>query len=134
MAKKVTAAGLEEAVKGILESYGNDVKNNLDAITKDVTRKGVQAIRAESATTFGTTNTRKEKYAKTWTSQFESNKFYSTGIIYNKQAGLPHLLENGHVLRNGTGRSFGRVEGREHIAKVERELQRLYVEEVLSKL
>lgn len=134
MAKKVTAEGLEAAVKEILDAYGNDVKKNLDTITKNVTQKGVQAMRTESATTFGTTSARKEKYAKTWTSKFESKKFYSTGIIYNKQAGLPHLLENGHVLRNGTGRTFGRVEGREHIAKVERELQRLYEEEVLSKL
>lgn len=130
MAKKVAAADLGAAVKQILDNYGDDVKKNLDVITKEVTKKGVQALRTESANTFGTTKSRKEKYAKTWTSTFESKPLYVTGIIYNKQAGLPHLLENGHVTRNGTGR----VEGREHIATVEREVQRIYVEEVLSKL
>ena len=134
MAKKVTLAGLEDAVNQILDAYGNEVAKNLEAITKDITRKGVQAIQAESAEKFGTTKKRTQKYSKTWTSKFESKKFYSTGIIYNKQAGLPHLLENGHVTRNGTGRTFGRVQGREHIGKVEAELERLFEEEVRSKL
>ena len=134
MAKKVRAEELGEAVKQILNSYGTDVKKNLDVITKEVTQKGVQALRTESAETFNTTKKRKKKYARTWTSTFTTNVLSAQGIIYNTQAGLPHLLENGHVSRNGTGRSFGRVEGREHIAKVEREIQRLYMEEVLSKL
>ena len=134
MARKLAASGLEDAVKQILDNYGNDVKKNLDAITKDVTRKGVQAMRTESAATFGTTRKRKKKYAKTWTSKFESTRFYSTGVIYNSQAGLPHLLENGHVSRNGTGRTFGYVNGRPHISKVEDELARVYEEEVISKL
>ena len=134
MAKKVSLEGLEEAVKKTLESYNNEVEKNLEAITKEVTKKGVQAMQSESAEKFGTTKKRREKYAKTWTSKFESKKFYSTGIIYNKQSGLPHLLENGHVTRNGTGRTFGRVQGREHIGKVEAEIERLFMEEVLSKL
>ena len=134
MGKKCSLAGMETAVKQILDSYNNDVNANLDAITKEVTKKGVQVMQAESASTFGTTKKRQQKYAKTWTSQFESRKYSRQGIIYNKQAGLPHLLENGHVSRNGTGRTFGRVSGREHIGKVEAEIERLYEEEVRSKL
>ena len=134
MAKKCNLEGLETAVKQILDTYNNEVNKNLDAITKDVTKKGVQAIQSESAEKFGTTKKRREKYAKTWTSKFESKKFSRQGIIYNKQAGLPHLLENGHVSRNGTGRTFGRVSGREHIGKVETEIERIFEEEVLSKL
>ena len=134
MAKRVKLEGLEEAVKKTLESYNNEVAQNLEAITKEVTKKGVQAMQSEAAEKFGTTKKRREKYAKTWTSKFESKKFYSTGIIYNRQAGLPHLLENGHVSRNGTGRTFGRVQGREHIGKVETEIERLFMEEVYSKL
>lgn len=136
MAKKTSLDSLETDVKQILEQYGNEVQQNLDRIVKDITKKGVQAVQSESAQTFGTTAKRKEKYAKTWTSRVESQKqkFYTTGTIYNKQAGLPHLLENGHVSRNGTGRTFGTVSGRPHISKVEAEIERLFIEEVQSKL
>ena len=134
MAKKVTLEGLESAVKQILNDYENEVNTNLDTITKEITKKGAQALRSESETTFGTVKKRKEKYAKTWTSTFETGRLSRQGIIYNRQAGLPHLLENGHVSRNGTGRTFGYVPGREHIAKVEKELERLYEQEVKSKL
>ena len=134
MAKKVTLEGLEAAIKQTLDNYNNEVKTNLEAITREVTKKGVQALKAESAEKFGTTKKRREKYAKTWASTFESKRVNSTGIIYNRQAGLPHLLENGHVSRNGTGRTFGRVQGREHIAKVEAELERIFEQEVRNKL
>ena len=132
--KKITAAGLEDAIKEILEDYENDIEYNLAEITKSVTRKGVRAIKNESAATFGTTPKREEKYAKTWTSTFQTGRNSAQGTIYNTQAGLPHLLENGHVLRNGTKRTFGFVQGREHIAKVEKELEKLLEQEVKSKL
>lgn len=136
MAKKITLNNLESAIKEALSEYEEDVKTNLAMITKSVTQQGVKALRSESAATFGTTKRRKKKYAKTWTSSTVTGRTSTQGTIYNTQPGLPHLLENGHVVRNGSGRTFDRsfVEGREHIAKVERELERLFEQEVISKL
>lgn len=136
--KKITAAGLEDAIKEILEDYENDIEYNLAEITKSVTRKGVRAIKNESAATFGTTPKREEKYAKTWTSTFQTGRNSAQGTIYNTQAGLPHLLENGHVLsyvlRDGTKRTDGFVKGRPHISKVQDELSRVYEQEIMYKL
>ena len=134
MAKKVTINNLDKAIKDALEEYGGEVKENLAAVTKSVTQQGVKALRSESASTFGTTKKRKKKYSKTWTSTMQTGRLSTQGTIYNTQAGLPHLLENGHVSRNGTGRTFGNVPGREHIAKVERELSEIFMREVSSKL
>lgn len=131
---KVTLDGLEDAVKGILAEYGKEVRDNLDVIVKDVTKKGVAALKSESRSAFGQSSRRKKKYANTWTSTFVTGRTSMQGTIYNTQAGLPHLLENGHVSRNGTGRTFGRVPGREHISKVEDELVRLIESEVKSRL
>ena len=131
---KVTADNLEATIKNILKEYGDDVASNLATITKSVTDQGVKALRSESAATFGTTPKRKKKYAKTWTSTFTKSRLYSNGTIYNAQSGLPHLLENGHVSRNGTGRVYGYVKGRPHIEKVEAQLEKIYEREVLSKL
>ncbi len=136
MAKVVTLDKLGDAIRKELEEYEGDVKNNLQAITKKVTQQGVKALKTESRNTFGTTKKRKRKYADTWTSTTITGRLSTQGTIYNTQAGLPHLLENGHVVRNGTHRTFSKdfVEGREHIGKVEWEIEKLFMQEVKSKL
>lgn len=134
MAKKVTLNNLDKAIMSALEEYGGDIRENLDAITKSVVKQGVSALRSESAATFGTTAKREKKYARTWTSTTQTGRLSTQGWIYNTQPGLPHLLENGHVCRNGTKRTFGDVPGREHIAKVERKLETIFTQEVKNKL
>ena len=130
---KLTLDNFSKEMEKILEEYSDDVKSNLDVATKKVTTQGVKLLRAESKAKFGTTPKRDKKYAATWTSSFESKRLSAQGTIYNTQAGLPHLLENGHALVAG-GRKIGEVAGREHIAKVENELIRLMEQEVKTKL
>ncbi len=129
----ITVDRLEAEVKKILKEYGDDTSRNLTQITNQVTKKGVQALKAESAATFGESKQRKKKYKNTWTSTMVTKRLSSQGTIYNTQAGLPHLLEKGHALVAG-GRKIGEVPGRVHIAKVEDELIRLFEKEVKSKL
>ena len=138
MAKKVTPLDLEKEVSKILEQYGDDVNDNLGEIVTEMTKKGVKALRQASESTFGTSRSRKKKYAKTWTSSMETGRLSKQGSIYNSQPGLPHLLEYGHVSSNGTGRDYhtdkAPVKGREHIEKVEQDLIKLFEREVKSKL
>lgn len=129
MAKKVTIDNLGSAVKDILDEYNDSVSQNLGIIVKKVTQTGAKALKAESQSTFGTVKKRKKKYADTWTTKYEEGRLSKQGTIFNTQAGLPHLLENGHAKVDG-----GRVNGRAHIKPVEDELIRLYESEVLSKL
>lgn len=131
---KLTLDNFAKEVEKILGEYSEDVKGNLDAATKQVLKQGVKLMRSESQATFGTTNKRDQKYAKTWTTQFETGRFSTQGYLYNTQAGLPHLLENGHVSRNGTGRTNGFVKGRTHIAPVEKEIVEAFEREVKNKL
>ena len=133
MAEKVTVDNLDTVIKGILKEYEDDVSKNMTEITKKVTKAGVQALKAESKSKFGTVKKRKRKYADTWTSKSEINRLYTKGTIYNSQPGLPHLLENGHA-KVGGGRVEGKVEGRPHIASVEEMLIKMYEEEVMTKL
>lgn len=133
MASKITAEALEAEVKKILEQYGEEVTANMGDIVTDVTKKGVQALKSESAATFGTSPNRKKKYKNSWKSQMETGRLSKQGTLYNTEAGLPHLLEHGHAIVAG-GRKLGNVAGREHIAKVEDELIRLMEQEVMRKL
>lgn len=117
-------------IAGILEEYADDVRGNLEEITKAVGKKGAKAVSAEAKATVNG-----KMYAGGWTSQVEATRLGTTATIYNKaRPGLAHLLEHGHVSRNGTGRTFGQVPGHAHIAPVEEELIEEFQKELEKKL
>ena len=126
---RITPDRLGEEVQKIVSEYGDDIEKNLDEITKKIGQKGRSALRNESNANFGGTG----KYGKGWTVTTVKYPHYTSVVIHNKLAGLPHLLEHGHVLKMG-GRTVGMVKGREHIAPVEEELINQYTREVISVL
>lgn len=125
MAKRSNADRFAADVQKILAEYAGSVRENVDEVTKAVARKGAQAVRRAAASAVGGTG----EYARGWTSKVESGRFGSSGVIYNKKPGLPHLLEHGHANRNG-----GRTPGRPHIAAAAEQIVREFEEEVKSKL
>lgn len=129
MARKITLDNLGDEIKKIMNDYVDDINGNLDVITKRIGQKGAQALKNESKAKFNG-----DKYAGGWTYQVEKQRLYTTVVIYNKkQAGLAHLLENGHVKANGTGR-YGFYPGVQHIYPVEKELVASYESEVVNAL
>lgn len=126
---KVTVDNLRSAIDEILEDYAGDIYENLDEITQRIGKKGVEALKNTSKENFAG-----KKYASGWGMTVEKNRLYTSIIIHNKkQAGLTHLLENGHVKANGSGR-YGFWEGIEHILPVEEELVYEYESEVSQSL
>lgn len=121
MAKKVPIDKLQQAVREILDEYGDNIRSDLQEAVKKVTKAGVTAVKGESRAKFGGTG----KYAKGWTSTMETGRISAQGTIYNNIPGLPHLLENGHAKRGG-----GRVPGRAHIAPVENQIVEQFQKEV----
>lgn len=129
MAQKVTVDNLTAAINKILEDYQGEIYENLDQITRQIGQKGVEALKNSSKSTFNG-----KKYASGWAMTTEKNRLYTTVIIYNKkQAGLAHLLENGHVKANGTGR-YGQWDGKQHILPVEEQLVDEFESEVAQSL
>lgn len=115
---------LETSVMKILEKYGDDVKANIDQITKEMAKKGAKAVSNASKQFKGS-----GEYAAGWTTKFDTGRLSSQGTIYNKTPGLPHLLEKGHALRGG-----GRAPAYPHIGPVEEKLVEEFQREVISKL
>ena len=121
MVKKAPIDKLSESITAILKEYGNDVTDAVKECSKRVTKAGVKAVKASARQSFETS--KGSEYVGGWTSRFETGRLSAQGTIYNKKVpGLPHLLEHGHVSRNGTGRTFDTVPGREHIAPVEQQI------------
>ena len=121
--KRVTLQQLPDAINEILKEYEGDILRNLPEITEQVGKKGVTALKNESKSKFNG-----KKYAGGWRSQTEKTRLGATVTIYNgKLPGLPHLLEHGHAKRGG-----GRVEGRAHIAPVEKKLIKEYERKIIN--
>lgn len=132
MAKRSPIDKLKENVAKILEEYQADVEGSVAEISQELAKKGAQALRSESAQKFGN-----YAYAKGWTVETGNKahrQVYFSSVIYNKTPGLPHLLEHGHVTRNGIGRVYKPTPAHEHIAPIESELISTFEREVKSKL
>ena len=106
---------LQASIDKVLKEYGDDVQGNIDTITKQFVKKGANAVKSAASSNGWGGHT---GYDIGWTSQTETKRLSSQGVIFNKKApGLAHLLENGHALRNG-----GRSRAFPHIAPVEEKL------------
>lgn len=138
MASKVTLENFASEIEKIMKEYGDEVEQNLSTITKKVGQKGAKLLRDQSLEKFPDSKKHKSRYGQTWTAKTEQRRLYTTVTIYNRQAGLPHLLENGHLSSNGTHRIFNTdkapVKGIEHIAEVEQKLIKEFESEVVTKL
>ena len=125
-AKKTPLEKLDKAIMKILTDYADEISENADEVTIKMGRKGAAALRQESAADFGGTG----RYAKGWTVQVDRHRLYTDVIIYNRTPGLPHLLEHGHLMRNG--RRW--TPPQQHIEPIEQKLVAEYEKEVLSQI
>lgn len=126
--KRTPIDKLKTDISKILEEYQDEIADNLSEVTNKVAKKGALALQRESRAKFGGSG----KYAKGWkveTTGKTRRQVSWSSVIYNETPGLPHLLENGHALRNG-----GRVAGRPHIEPIEEEIVKEYETEVIIKL
>lgn len=120
---------LDKAINKILEEYGDEVDKDLHEVAVKVGKEGEKALRAESRNTFKS-HSRTKAYYKGWKSSDESTRMVTSVVLYNKDLpGLPHLLEYGHAKQGG-----GRVPGKVHISKVEKELTEKFEKGIKAKI
>lgn len=133
MARKVRAdkpGNLSKEIQAMLEGFSTDLGKDLGEVTKKVAQEGVKMLKSASSEAVGGSG----EYAKGWGLTDENERLVKRAIIHHKtMPGLPHLLEHGHLSRNGTG-TYGTVKAYPHIKDVEDKITALYEREVLSKL
>ena len=111
--------GVTNDIKKILEEYGEDV---LSAFSKaayknaEVFTRKLQATSYPPATASGSAKPMKRRqwrrYAKSWSwTGYETENRFGVTIYNKKHYRLTHLLENGHVTRDGNHtRAFKHIE------------------------
>lgn len=110
MSKSITVDALAAAVAGELESYRQEVTDGVKQSVKDAGTQCLKEIRAASPVLTG-------RYRRGW----KTSKAYESAeeirvIVHNKtDYQRTHLLENGHLTRDGVSR----VPGIPHIAPAE---------------
>lgn len=99
-----------------LTEYTKEVKDGINKKADELSKEAVEKLKSTSPKKTG-------KYAKGWKTTKEGN----TITIHNATSGqLTHLLEFGHVTRNGRSRTAAQP----HIAPVEEWLNKTYEDEV----
>ena len=125
--RTVTPEQLAASLQKILEEYGDDVERASEECIREVAKAGRKALRSNSPK-------KKGDYAKGWSFEMDKQRLYTVATLYNKKPGLPHLLEFGHVTRNGTGRSYGSVKALPHIGSVEQQIIQEYTQKLTREL
>ena len=123
---------LTKEINSVLESYGEEVAENVEEIATEVAKLGVKKLKEG-----GGYKERSGKYTKDWMYKNQSKKGKALKIIYNrKHYQLTHLLEFGHVVKGGTWRrmTIGNSKAFPHIGKVEEEITEAFQKGVMDKL
>ena len=97
-------------VKKILEQYASDAAEVMNETIEQVAKDGSKRLKQTSPKRTG-------KYAKGWTQTVEKGRMRVSAIIHGKSGTyqLAHLLEKGHLTRNGK-----RTKELVHIAPVDK--------------
>lgn len=123
----VSVDEMADALAELFADYTTEVNDKLRDATKTIARKGANAVRASARANVGGTG----RYAAGWTYKAEDKRLSTSAVIYNKdRPGLAHLIEHGHVTRNGTGRTYDRTPAHVHIEPVEEQILKDYLNEV----
>jgi hypothetical protein len=121
---------LSKAVLKELDRYTENVSENVDKAVGEVakeSRKKLKAVQQVEKSNIWV------NYPRGWTIKSKKSKRRRTETVWNaKHYRLTHLLENGHVIKNGTGRTYGRTNKFVHIGPINDEAQKKLEDAVME--
>lgn len=124
MVAKVKPEQLDEAIRGQLETYSAEITKNINENLKEVAETTAETLKKG-----GAYKERTGKYTPDWSVTARKAVSTTQGERYSvhnrKHYQLTHILEKGHVTRNGK-----RTRAFEHILPAEQAAEELAVEAV----
>lgn len=117
--KTIKSDELQMIIDSVLTSYSKDVKNAITESAKEVAEDGKDQLKKTSPKRTG-------KYRQGWRVKTREGATFVHCTIHNAtKYQLTHLLENGHLNRDGS-----RTRAIPHIAPVEEYVQKEYIKKV----
>ena len=117
------AKSIEAQLEIILEDYSKEVREILDEEIEKTSDDLVADLKRDSPKKTG-------KYAKSWTSKKTVTETNKVKTVYNEKGQLTHLLEHGHMTRNGKTRT----KAFPHILKNEEKANALLLKRISERL
>ena len=116
--KKIKPIDFDKAILDVLSQYGEQVNEVMGESIDSVSKQAVEKL--QSVQTFAPNGNPTGAYSASWKAEeVKTGRLSQKRVIHNQEHyRLTHLLEKGHVLKNGTGRTFGRVPAYPHIGDV----------------
>lgn len=116
--KRIPVIDFETAVADALAEYSTSAISAVDLSIDEVAEQAEQKLK--SVRRFAPDGNPSGKYSNDWeTETYKTGRFSTKAVVYNvENYRLTHLLEFGHVTRNGTGRTFDPTPAYPHIAPV----------------
>lgn len=114
--RKIKPIDLSATVEELLAEYGEAVFEVVSESVEEVTKEATEKLQEVNHWA----NEGSGDYAGSWTNEeVPVGRLGKEMVVFNSDHyRLTHLLENGHVIRNGTKRSYGRTGKYPHIAPV----------------
>lgn len=123
MAVKVNASDFAYEVNRILGEYQKGLYTQLEPTMRKTANETRKVLRSTSPKRTG-------KYGRGWEYELKVSSRLGGGSItlYDARPGLTHLLEKGHVTRNGMDRSYPATPAHPHIAAAQEQAEKQFLE------
>lgn len=110
----------------ILKEISEEVDDAIEEGLKKAPKLCKKELRANSPKNTG-------DYSKGWKIKRHKKRFKGATVYNDKKPRLTHLLENGHVIRNGKG-TYGRAPAQPHIEPASEKATELFIDTVMEKV
>ena len=130
MSVRVTTKTLASEILKEMETYTESVSEAADKAVIKVAKEAQKKLKATRSVQGSNVW---HKYPYGWATKSKKKKGRTEAVVHNRDHyRLTHLLENGHVIKNGTGRTYGRTRSFEHIGPVNEEAQKRLEEAIME--
>ena len=107
----------QQKCEQILQEYGEEVEEMTKEVADKLGKAAADTVKQNAQTKL---KNKPKTYHKGWTYTPQHTNLGAHGWVHNKtDYQLAHLLEKGHVTRNGTGRTYKPTPAYPHIKEVD---------------